>query len=97
MKEESVCTSCVYNRRPWSEERLKEGWVGCWRYAMLKYGCNGIKETEANKLLNSLKCEYGFGWIENVNLKNQKMGMGCFNDMLLTKNNKECDFLKEKE
>ena len=89
----SICLKCLYNRRPWSEERMEEGWVGCIRYGQLQLRDEERHTNNATNMINSLECEnYGFGWIDNhLTMGGKEMGIGYYNDMLLTMGCKKCN------
>lgn len=93
MPKESICKNCTWARRPWSEELLKKGYVGCFKHLdLIKENPFVSQNTAALRIVNSGEFDdAATGWVSVARL-NEKVSDNAFNNILLTKGCTKCAY-----
>lgn len=93
MPKESICKNCIWARKPWSEELLKKGYVGCFKHLyLIKVNPFISQDTAALRIVNSGEFdEAATGWVSVARL-NEKISDNAYNGILLTKGCTKCAY-----
>lgn len=97
MPTESICKNCTWARKPWSEELLKKGYIGCFKHLdLLKENPSESQDAAALRIVKGGEFdEAGTGWVSVARL-NEKTSDNAFNHVLLTKGCTRCAYHKTK-
>ena len=90
-KNSSICTDCIFARRPWSDELLEKGYIGCFKHLELLKG--GINQDEAAmKIIRSGEfAEAATGWVSQAKL-GEKNTDNAINGILMTVGATRCAY-----
>lgn len=93
MPKESICRTCIWARKPWSKELLKDKYIGCFKHLnLLKENPSDSQDTAALRIVNSGEFdEAATGWVSVARL-NEKVSDNAYNGILLTKGCTKCAY-----